>query len=263
MNFKSQVEPLSQLKICAETNKHSLLITGTVGSGKTHLAKRYAEMLHIRDMKIVSPKVSELKEVIAECLLRSSKLVLIIENLDLGVSAASYAILKFLEEPKDNIYIVVTCRNINNIPDTIVSRTVCVNVNPPTEHDLTIYATSKNLSGYEFVKDKLVWKCARTLNDVDNILLLDVNQVQYFENLKNIIRFNDTVSNIMWKLQHYDGDDKKETPLELTIRCLMESYNSKHINEVGIECISDLAQGRIAKHVALAKFIFECKYASI
>lgn len=258
MNFLCQQDAMSDLSTLSDNDRHSILICGAAGCGKTYLAHQYAKLLNIEDFQVIQPTVQVIKDTIDTCHNLDHPIVLCIENLDTGVPAASYTLLKFLEEPTHNVYIVVTCRNVNNLPDTILSRSVCVVSSPPVDADLVEYARSKNASRYAELKNYTIWKCVRTFNDVDTVLNLNQTQVEYFNSLSNVLSFNDSVSNLMWKLGHYQ--DNTETPIELVIRYLIETSDSDTIRKAGITCISELASARIASHAVIAKFLFECKY---
>lgn len=258
MIFTCQSNSIEELKLLASKDRHSVLIEGAPGCGKTYLARQYASLLDVRDFNIVPAKVNDIRDTIDLCSQLENTIVLCIENLDKGVLSSSYTLLKALEEPAPNIYIVITCQSINRVPDTIVSRSTVVSVSPPTDKDLDLFARSVNADKYLKWYQTPIWRCARTFSDASKILSLQDDQINYILQLAEICPFRDSVSNIVWKLGHFE--DKSETPIEIVIRYLMEILKSHHAQICGIECISDLALGRIAQHAVLAKFVFECKY---
>lgn len=258
MKFICQQQPFQELDTLRLSDRHSVLIEGPTGCGKTYLAMQYASMLGISDFQIVAPKVDEIKSAIEECIKLNNNVVICIENLDLGVLAASYTLLKFLEEPAPSVYIVVTCRSISRIPDTIISRSAVVVTAPPVEHDITTYALQKNKEKFQTLNTSLLWRCVTTFSDADKVLDMNNEHITYFNNLNTIARFSDSVSNIIWSIGHYP--DNTETPIELVIRYLMFLLNTDHIQHVGIACLNDLNQRRIATHAILARFVFEAKY---
>ena len=258
MIFTCQKLGLEELQKLADSNRHSVLIEGPSGCGKTYMAKQYANMLSVPDFVEVLPKVNDVRDAIDSCLQIENDVVLCIENLDKGVSGASYTILKSLEEPLPNMYIVITCTNINNVPDTIISRSTVVSTSPPVDSDIDLYARSVNPDKYFKLQNSDIWRCIRTFGDANIILNMSDEHLMYFSEIRKMCNFQDSVSNIVWKLGHFD--DKEETPMELVIRYIMEIVNTAHVKKAGIECISDMMQRRIAKHAVLAKFVFECKY---
>lgn len=260
MDFVSQRQSWQELVSLYNANRHSVLIEGTPGCGKTYLAKYYADFLGIEDFQVIQPTVQSIREAIDTCCLLENRVVLCIENLDRGVPAASYTLLKFLEEPTDNSYIVVTCRNLNKVPDTIISRSSVISVSPPLRQDIESFAMSKHSSRYPVVSKTRLWSCVRTFGDADTVLRMTDVQLDYFESLSTILTNPDSVSGMMWKIGHYP--DNTETPTELVIRYLMELSQNSHIQKCGIECIRDMSQANIAQHIAIAKFCFDIKYTT-
>lgn len=258
MNFICQSNSLEQLKRLAEKDRHSVLIEGAPGCGKTYLARQYAGLLKVQDFHIVPAKVNEIRESVDLCSQLESSVVLCIENLDKGVVGSSYTLLKSLEEPPPNMYIVITCQNANRVPDTIVSRSTVISVSPPTSDDLDLFSRSINPEKYFKLSQNLIWRCVRTFADAQVMLSMSEEHINYILSLKDVCSFHDSISNIVWKIGHYE--DKTETPIELVVRYIMEIVNTNHIRSCGIECISDLNLGRIAQHAVLSKFLFECKY---
>lgn len=258
MNFICQQGALNELNSLASSDRHSVLIEGPEGSGKSYLAKQYASILNVPDFQEVAPKVDVIKESIDACLKINTPIVLCIENLDSGVPAASYALLKFLEEPLPNVYIVITCRNIKHVPDTIISRSAVVVTSPPVDVDVSSYSLAKNSDRFKELNNTRIWKCVRTFRDAETVLNMTSSQLEYFNSLQELAKFKDSVSNTVWKIGHYP--DNSETPVEFVIRYLIDLINTQHVQRAGIACITDLNQGRIAGHAALAKFVFEAKY---
>ena len=258
LNFLCQSEAISQLKLLKEYNRQSILIEGCTGCGKTYLAGQFASMVGVSDFQIVEPKVDAIRKSIETCIQLNEPIVLCIENLDCGVPAASYSLLKFLEEPYPKVYIVVTCRNIRNIPDTIISRSAVVTIAPPTDWDLAVFGSNVDSSKLSTLSKTAIWKCARTFSDVSTIFNMNQEQLSYFATLSNLNNSKDSVSSIVWKLGHYE--DNSETPVEIAIRYIMNDINLPFVNKCGIECIRDLNSGRVAQHAILAKFVFNLKY---
>lgn len=254
----SQKEALNELMNLALSNRQSILIVGPPGCGKSYISKQYANMLSVDDFSEIPPKVTEIREALDSCLSLSTPAVLAVENLDLGVPAASYTLLKSLEEPMPNVYIVITCRSADRVPDTIISRSAVVNVNPPTADDIDKYGREKDKLKFSNVASRLVWQCVRSYTDADAVLEMTPDEIEYYESLSEVCKFNDTVSNLVWKIGHYDSN--KECNLELAIRSIIELMKKPFITKCGIDCIRDLNKGRIAQHAVLAKFVFNAKF---
>lgn len=258
MDFTNQQSSIYELQKLAESRKHNILIDGSIGSGKTYLAKQYANMLGIDDFHIIESKVSAVKDMIESCYQIVSPILICIENLDTGVDAVSYSLLKFLEEPSDNVYIVVTCRNIKCIPDTIISRSAVVSVPPIMECDLVHYAQSKDKVRFDEISNLKLWQCIKSTNDIDTVFSLDQKQLEYIVSLKSIIYSNDPVSTTLWKIQKFP--DGTSTPIKFIVQYLMSVIDSKIIWRSGYKCIKSLSSSRISTNAAVSRFLLDIKY---
>lgn len=257
MEFQCQTQAIKNLKQIVEAGRHSILVSGCAGSGKTYVVKEWAKMLSINDVALVNPSVSELKTVIDTLLDNRAPAVLCIENLDEGVIQAANPLLKFIEECPNYLYVAVTCTNIRSIPDTILSRCILIDVAMPTPKDLEAFATSISFEKFHFVEDKIIWKCAKSFSDVKTILDLDSNKLAYFESLSTMLEFKDNVSSISWKLQHYP--DNSEAPVTIVIRYLMKLLKANQIKPC-IDCLDDLQNSHISANAVICKLIFDLKY---
>lgn len=259
MIFENQSNPLVQLKLLANEKRQSVLIDGPAGCGKSYLARQYAEMLGISDIVEVKPSVQDIRDAVELGYQIQVPLMLCIENLDTGVASASHALLKFLEEPMPNVYIVVTCRNIRKVPDTILSRSSVVSVSPPIVSDIDLYAQSLNASKHLILKSSPIWKAVRSFKDVVYVFGLTDAQIHYYTDALSKLTFKDTVSNIVWALSHYE--EGGDIDIEFMLRYLLSlKLNDASFRNKCMESLRDLELNRLSTHAILSKFAFECKY---
>lgn len=256
MQLLNQKIPLETLQKYADAKKQALILSGASGVGKTYLAKEYSKMLDIIDFNVIDPKVEDIRQMMSETNQLESPIVICIENLDLGVPAASFTLLKFLEEPKDNVYIIITCRNTNRIPDTIISRAPILSIPNTTEADIESYAATLDSAKVEQVKaDKTLWRCIKSFQDLDTLIALPPKNLEYFKSLLDISGKR-SVSAISWKMQKFP--DGTQVPLEIAIRYMM--YSNSAWTTYCLSALNDLALGRIGGNAVLSKLIFELKY---
>lgn len=256
MEFNFQKSAIDSLKMFAKNDLHSVIISGISGSGKTYLSKQYANMLNISDFSLIQPSVSNARDIVEGSIELDNKVLFCIENLDVGVLSTSYALLKFIEEPRNNVYIVVTCRNINMIPDTILSRSSHIALAPPMIEDINTYAEYKDPLRFQKIKDTKLWVCAKTFSDVDKLFNLNESQFNYIDSINDKINLSSPISSIIWSLGH--SDDGSDIPIEFIIdRIILD--NPEYLR-YGIRCMDSVKKGRISSYAILSKFIFDVKY---
>lgn len=258
MIFQNQISPLSELQTLADSDRHSVLIEGPSGCGKSFLCNEYGKMLNVTDIVQIEPTVSSVRDAIDVVSNIESNVLIEISNLDRGVPGAAYTVLKVLEEPKPNLYIVVTCRNIQQVPDTIVSRSAVVSVGPPIMSDITSFAKMRNELKYSQYKNSELFSIARSYSDVDAILNMTIDQVNYYSEIPKMISSKDSVSGMMWALSHYKDDS--ESQLELVVRCTLNSVSDRYIKQACLSALDDIVQNKVAGHAVLSKLVFELKY---
>lgn len=257
MDLQCQNNSIYELQQLADSDRHSVLIDGPIGSGKSYLANQYAKVLGISDVSFIVPTVSELRDTIESVTELSTKCVLCIENLDSGVVGASYTLLKFLEEPSAKVYIIVTCRNRYDIPETILSRSTCVSVSMPTESDIQTYASFRDAYKYDVVKLLPVWRGVKTFTDVDYVFSLTSDQRKYFDELKSILNPKESISSLAWKLSHFP--DKSDINLNFLMNYFMAIIKNSQVRQHIIQCARDLSTSRISSNAVLSNFLFHYK----
>lgn len=118
----------------------------------------------VSDLKIIKPdgmwikkeQLLTLKKEFSTKSLTSSKRIYVICNADKLNQASANTLLKFLEDPEDDIVAILTTSNINNVYDTIVSRCNIINLNILTKNnlDLDFFSFFKEYISYdEYKKD--------------------------------------------------------------------------------------------------------------
>lgn len=261
LKFNFQEHALDELQSAAISDIHSLLIEGSEGSGKTYLANEYGRMLSVQNVISIDPTVKDIREAIDKSFQTSDRIVLIFENLDTATNRSAYTLLKFLEEPRSNIYIVITCRNIKQVPSTILSRSQVITVGHPNYTELCEY--SKYIDRYKFdiLSHRDIWKVIKSFKDVDFIYQLPVDKISYLEDKVTNLQFKDTISTMIWELSHYP--DNTDIDLSFMIRYILCSCKNSDIQYNCISALYSIQQSRISQFAILSKFLFECKYGEV
>lgn len=262
MIFEFQSECYDQLKLLADHKHRSILIEGLEGSGKTYMAKQYSDMVHSDQFVTVNSSVQDIRDAIQSCYEVDGQVSICIENLDSGVVAASYALLKFLEEPVDGVYVIVTCRNMYDIPDTIVSRSSVVSLNTPTRSDIFKYIShkykNKHNGGSINIQDTQLFSCISSFKDVDTVFNMSESDIEYFESSLTDLDFSASTNTMIYKLSKYP--DGRDCPVDLVIRFIMSSTKSLVVHRIGLDCLNELSKKRLGKYAILGKFCMDLKY---
>lgn len=258
MYFICQKSSLLNLQNLALSRCHTVLISGPASCGKTYLAGQYQKMIVVDQFIKAEPNVGNFRDILDELSGIDTEVVVCVENLDLGNNAAAQVLLKSLEEPSDKVYYVITCRNIRRVPSTIISRSVCINTNSPTDEDIENYAIMQDANKFSVLKDRRIWRCVKSFDDVDTLFRMSSDNQVYFENIPSILDKKKTISDIQWALSHYE--DNTSLPVNFAIRYIMYSTNDRYIKNICLNCLNSLSVGRIGESAILAKFVLEFKY---
>ena len=261
MDLTNQILPLAKLQKLHETNHHSILLQGASGSGKTYLAKQFSDMKSEQygyaQFHVVQPKVLDLKEMIESSLQLDDIQVLCVENLDQGVNAASQVILKYLEEPLSNMYIVITCANSAKLPSTIRSRAIQIDIPSPTKIDLENYTKAKNARFYEISKDYSAFKCCKSYSDLNEIMKLSISELQYYDDIKAAEFWKEPVDQIVWGLTHYLDNSKSD--IVLALKVLWKSNLNSLIRSNALSALRHLETGRLSESAVINNFVINSK----
>lgn len=260
MIFKCQSEADNSLVRMKDTDIHSIIISGPGGSGKTFLANLHSKRIGADRFFKVEPSVGNFKELLASLLSLDGKIVVCVENLDLGNIAAAQVILKTLEEPTPDLYMIITCRNINMIPATIKSRGSLIFVNSPAPDDLVEYGNKIDASKVKLLSNSDIWRCVAAFDDINLLFNMSLDEQNYVTSVASILNKEDSISNIQWNLSHYPNNS--ESSVEFMIRYLMYNTKSTYVKKLCLWCLNSLSMNRVGVSAILSKFIMEYKYGS-
>lgn len=171
-------------KIPDELDKlpHAILIEGNRGSGRhtlfNELCKKFiVESVDLKELGITSTTINELtlSPVVRFCLLDLTGISIREQN----------TMLKFLEEPLNQCYIILLCESVSQVLPTVVNRCQHWKMEPYTKEQLKLFYDEYTMyNEFQYTNEK-IFDFATTPGDV--IELLNTNVDEVFTLIKNII----------------------------------------------------------------------------
>lgn len=257
MNLQFQQSAFHNLEEIADKDSHSILICGIRGSGKTYLASEFSKMKQISTFHFIQPRMKDIKEALNSSASLDDKQVICIEDLDDGIVSVSQALLKYLEEPLQNIYVIITCNNVSKLTNTIPSRAISVELQHPLFSDLVEFAKYINTNKYHQISNSLIFKTCKSLSDVKFVLNLSNDQISYYENYRKDSFLSGTADSLMWNMSHYD--DNSQNDVIWSLRCILCSDCSKIVKQAALDSLLELENKRLSKTAVLGKFAIALK----
>ena len=117
----------------------TLLLEGTEGCGKHLLASIIAEKMNL-DLQDITDSLN--LETIEEITLKATPHVYLIDSTKISVKEQNI-ILKFLEEPLKNSYIVILTDNKSKLLNTVLNRCICLTFEKYSEEELSTFLKPK------------------------------------------------------------------------------------------------------------------------
>ena len=164
---------------------------------KDNICKKIDEDIY-SELKIVEPisnnikkeQLIDLQKEVQNKPIEGNKIVYIIKNCEKLTAASSNSILKFLEEPADDIVAILLTDNISYVLPTIKSRCQVVNFNRIKK--------DKNENTYDLFYNLLIFdnsdpddinkKIDAVVNFIENIETKGINEFIYIKNIWDVIR---------------------------------------------------------------------------
>lgn len=256
MVLSNQVSAIETLKSLSTRKVRSVLICGPCGCGKSYLSNLYAKFLGIANVQCIDTKMSNIRNFIDIVAGTITPTVAIIDNLDLAHSSVCEAVLKTIEEPNPNLYIVVNCRSVSMIPTTISSRCTTVSVPGMNISDIEALVKPLDTNAYLRVQSTDIYTTVKSISDMT--VLMDLSQENLAElcNLYQMVITASPVSDIVWKLQKFK--DGSPVPTHLVIRHIMLNYPM--YTALCVECLRDLERSSVSTHATISMLVFNIKY---
>lgn len=257
MKLQFQQAALHDLEEIADRDLHSILISGVRGTGKTYAASYFSTLKGITTFHSIQPKMKDIKEALQNSALLDDRQVICIEDLDDGMMSVSQALLKYLEEPLQNVYVIITCNNVSRLTNTIPSRAISVEIQHPSINDLAEFAKHQNMNKYNQIKDSLVFKACRSLSDVKFVLNLTNDQINYYQNYQDDKFIRGDSNSLMWNMSHYD--DNQPCEVIWCFKSIVRGDCSSSIKKLALSSLLSFEERRLSKTAILGEFVIQAK----
>jgi len=181
-DFYGNKKAIEKINLVLESGKtpHAIILSGPKGIGKFLLSQKITEKLFgakvdfnselIQDLLILSPGekreigINEIRKIPDFIYLSPAKYksrVVIIDDADLLNENAANALLKILEEPPKNSYLLLVCHNEQALKKTIKSRSSIIRMSPLSDEEILEFAKSK------LIDENLIPLCANSLGALE------------------------------------------------------------------------------------------------
>ncbi|MFT5360002.1 MAG: DNA polymerase-3 subunit gamma/tau [Candidatus Paceibacteria bacterium] len=143
---QSHIVDILEKSISNEKVSHAYLFFGTRGTGKTSIARIFAEKLGVsaNDLYEIDAasntgvdNIRELRESVHTLPFDSPYKIYILDEVHMLSKSAFNALLKTLEEPPKHVIFILATTELNKIPDTVISRCQLYTFKSPSEKILT------------------------------------------------------------------------------------------------------------------------------
>jgi len=169
------------------------------------------------ELKIIEPdgvyikknQILELQKEFSKSSVEGNKKIYIIRDCEKMRPEAANSMLKFLEEPEDDIVAILMSNNINNVLSTIVSRCKMIKFNSGNNQkkiddkleqlaiDFVYGIETKGIDMILSVKD--IWFSIVTSKERDNMILVFDKMIDIYCDIMNVIMKRDNIKCFLWK----------------------------------------------------------------
>lgn len=219
---------------------HFIILEGLSGSGRTTVSEYVGNQLGAEIKIIEELKIANAREVIEDAKALSFRKLYLFRNVEGMNIQTENALLKLVEEPTENCYVIMTVENISSLLPTIQSRAIVLRMDSYTEDELRQLTSREDLLSICQTPGmiKLFESC-----DADDTLKFSEKI------LKNVGRVS--LMNMLTIITYIDLDGKDE-----------DKYNANLIlKSLGVKVFEEMVATNNRDYLVIAKKIQETRRA--
>ena len=232
-----QEKILETVKTLIDNNKFPkfMLLQGARGWGKTQLVREIAKLKGV-DLVTFENKVDDLRECIKLAYEQTSPIIYVLTGGDTMSVAAKNSILKLIEEPPLNAYIIMLVENEETVLPTIRSRAFMLKMDSYTQDDIRAYLVTKDNAFTQEELDKIINICncpgeANLLMQSENAELLDLVD-KLLDNIDKV-----TLSNLLKISKKFKINDASEgMDITLFLNCVQFYLFNRYLKSKDKRC---------------------------
>lgn len=212
-----------------------VMLQGARGWGKKQLTIEIAKIMGI-DLVTFENKVDDLRECIKLAYEQTSPILYVMTNGDTMSVAAKNSILKLIEEPPANAYIILLVENEETILPTIRSRAFALKMDEYSQNDIKTYLTTKDNAFTQEETEKIITIC-NCPGEVN--LLLNSENADILELVDKLLDNIDkvTLSNLLKISKKFKTTDSSEgMDINLFLNCTQYHLFNRYLKSKDIRC---------------------------
>lgn len=254
-----------------------ILVNGNANMGKNLFCKEAANILNYPYL-IIEGGIDNIRDLIFEANTHKTERLFILPYIEQLSSRAQEALLKIIEEPPPNCYIIATTNNLYLLKPTIKNRAYIINIEPYNEQQLLEYLNKQKyiISNYKYLFGNAIY--SPTLidyylsNDNENLKRYMAEVEKFAININKINASNALKASGLFNLKEKEEQGQKLDILRFlqllsTYMVSRKEYKfSRVCNKLSLLCLNYINQlniNGIQKEALIKNFIIDYRRESL
>ena len=182
------------------------ILVGEQGSGRKTLANHIAQKMGVM-MALVGPTLDEIAE-IHNVIYNDISVVCIFQNFESIPNKAMGIFKLMIEDMPDDVYFIISCENLDEIPIEIKSRAVTYIMDSYSDDDKNDWMYENDIEGLSEEEIEFILDVASNLGEVKRLCSMNIASFSKFvnETMDGILDNTQNTHEIASKIDFYGGD---------------------------------------------------------